>query len=243
MALTDNNVVMPVSPMGYGNGFGGDGAWWLIVLFLFAASGNGFGGGMGGNMAWPYFTAQNTDATVQRGFDTAALTSQLSGINTSISNGFASAEVAECNRAMNAMQTAYGNQIASMNQNFANAQALDNRLDSMAAAQASCCCENRLATVQTQNIIQSEAAATRQNATANTQSILDKICQLELDAKNDKINELERQLSMATLSASQVAQTAALIKDNNAQTVALINRIAPYPTPAYVVPNPFEPAA
>ena len=53
MALTDENgsgMVMPVAPMygGYGNGnnggwgnFGGDGAWWLLVLFLFAFNGNG----------------------------------------------------------------------------------------------------------------------------------------------------------------------------------------------------------
>ena len=35
-----NGLVMPVTPMGgsYGGGFGsfgGDGAWWIIVLFLF----------------------------------------------------------------------------------------------------------------------------------------------------------------------------------------------------------------
>ena len=56
MALTDdgNNMVMPVAPMyggngGFGNGFGGDG-WWIILLLLFAGGGwgNGFGGGFGG---------------------------------------------------------------------------------------------------------------------------------------------------------------------------------------------------
>lgn len=56
---------------------GGDGAWWLIVLFLFAfVGGNGFGG-WGGNVnagggAVPYIMNTNTGAEVQRGFDQAA---------------------------------------------------------------------------------------------------------------------------------------------------------------------------
>lgn len=101
-----NEMVMPVAPMyggGYGNsGFGCGDGWW-VILFLFALMGNGgWGNGFGGgsNGLFPYFTATNTDAGVQRGFDTAALTNQLSGINTSLTNGFANAEVAGCNRAM-----------------------------------------------------------------------------------------------------------------------------------------------
>lgn len=249
----DGATVMPVQPLmnGYGNGGFGQDGWW-IILFLFALMGNGgwsngFGGN--GNAMFPYFTAQNTDAGVQRGFDTAAITSQLSGINTSINNGFANAEVAGCNRAMDAMQTAYNNQIASMNQNFANQQALDNRLYAMQSQQAECCCENRLATCQTQNIVQNEANATRfadanntrdllTNQTANTQAILDKLCQLELDAKNTKISDLERQLTMANLAASQTAQTGRLLADNAAQTQALEQYLNPVPIPAYVVQNP-----
>ena len=60
MSYSENgnaNFTMPVSPMyggngGFGNGFfGGDAAWWLIILLLFAnngwGNGFGFGGGMG----------------------------------------------------------------------------------------------------------------------------------------------------------------------------------------------------
>lgn len=55
MALTDENMVMPVTPMNYGNvgggfGFGGDWAWILLLLVLGGGWG-GFGGfGMGGMM-------------------------------------------------------------------------------------------------------------------------------------------------------------------------------------------------
>jgi hypothetical protein len=47
---------------------------------------------------------------------------------------------------------------------------------------------------------------------------------------------------MASLNASQVAQTAQLIADNTAQTQYIVNRVAPYPIPAYVVANPVTPA-
>lgn len=52
MSLSDGGapmLTMPVQPTNSGGfGFGGDGAWWLIVLFLFAFCGWG-GDGWGNN--------------------------------------------------------------------------------------------------------------------------------------------------------------------------------------------------
>lgn len=286
MALENgSDIVMPVSPMGFGGfgnnfgGWGGDGGWW-VILFLFAMMGNGFGGfgGFGGGWGMmdgilPYFYNTQTQNDVNRGFDSLGISNQitglqssidevrtgnqLSGIQDSINSGFASAEVANCNRAMDAMQTAYNNQIANMNQQFATATELDNRLDNLAMSLQKCCCNNELATVRTQGIVQTEAAANRyadatntrdiiDSQTRGTQAILDKLCQLELDgvkaqvdAKNERIGELQTQLNMANLAASQNAQTAALVSDNNAQTRDLIQRIAPYPIPSFTVGNPY----
>ena len=70
-----------------------------------------------------------------------------------------------------------------------------------------CCCDNRLATCQTQNIVQNEGAATRLAIQQQTQAILDKMCQDDIDRKNEKILELQNNLNMANLAASQVAQT------------------------------------
>ena len=214
-----NDLVMPVAPMGgnngWGNGFGGDG-WW-VILFLFALMGNGGWGGLGGGangMAiWPYFTAQNTDAGVQRGFDTAALTSQLSGISTALTDGFASAEIAGCNRAMDAMQTAYNNEIASLNRSFAAQTAVSQGFNDVQAQLANCCCENRLATANLGADIAREACADRAavsdalravlDANAQqTQKILDQMCQDRLDAKQEKINE--RYLAPTPIPAYQV---------------------------------------
>ena len=71
-----------------------------------------------------------------------------------------------------------------------------------------------------------------------TQSILDKLCQQEIDAKNETIQNLRTQLNMAALSASQNAQTGQLMADNAQQTQNLMNRLSPAPVPAYVVANP-----
>ena len=227
MALTEGNesggMVMPVSPMGgYGNGgYGfGDNGWWIILLFILLGNngwGNGFNGGGVGYV----------DASVQRGFDQNAIMSSLGDIQGAICNGFAGVEA-----------SANARQIADMQSTFA-----------LQSQFADCCCENRLASCQTQNIVQNEGNATRfadanntrdiiENANRNNQAILDKLCALELDAKNTKIADLERELTMANLAASQTAQTGRILADNAAQTVALEQYLNPTPIPAYVVQNP-----
>ena len=252
MALTDENgmnATMLVSPSGmpyggnggFGNGFGGDG-WWIILLLLFACGGwgNGFGGVNNG--AVPFMMGTND---VQRGFDQSAIMGGINGINAgiagiqnslcngfagvnaSISNGFATAEIAE-----NARQMANMSQIYGLSSQFAD-----------------CCCENRLGLANLGSDIAREACATRTNDTQNTQSILnvinggiqsikDQLCSDKIDAKNERIADLERQLTMANLSASQTAQTAQILADNNRQTVALEQYLNPVPVPAYVVANP-----
>ena len=78
---------------------------------------------------------------------------------------------------------------------------------------------------------------------AQTQTILDKICAQEIEALRTKNAELQTQVNMQALAASQVAQTAQLVADNTAQTQYIVNRVAPYPVPAYTVANPTTPAA
>lgn len=223
--MTENgtNMVMPVAPTynGMGGGFGdfGGNGWWIILLFIILGGWGGFGGygGFGGGVG----------NEVQTGFNQAALTSGLGDIQTALTAGFANAE-----------SSANARQIADMQQSFALSQQF-----------ANCCCENRLATCQLNNTVQSEAATTRyanatntrdilENANRNNQAILDKLCALELDAKNDKIADLQRELTMANLAASQGVQTAQIIANNEAQTTALERYLAPNPIPAYVVQNP-----
>ena len=247
---SENGLVMPVAPMyggygqgGFGNSFGGDWAW-IILLLLLAGNGwgnGGFGGGFGGNDGvMPYIWNTQTQNDVNRGFDNAGIAGQLSSIQTSISNGFANAEVGECNRAMDFMQTAYSNQIASMNQRFADTQFIGQGFYNLQSALADCCCENRLATANLGSDIAREACATRTNDTQNTQTLLnavnngvqsikDQLCTDKIDAKNERIADLERQLTMANLAASQTAQTARLERSNSATVDALYERLASCP--------------
>ena len=255
MSLSNENgsdMVMPVAPMGggYGNnsGFGngwGDG-WWILLLLLFAGGWNngGFGGGFGGGYdgVMPYMWNTQTQNDVNRGFDNAGLTSQLNGIQSAITNGFSNAEVAECNRAMESMQTAYTNQIASMNQRFADVTAMNQGFNAMQAQLSQCCCDNRLATANLGSDIAREACATRTADTQNTQALLnavntgvqsikDQLCQDKIDAKNERINDLERQLTMANLQASQTAQNAFIQKGFSDEVDALYTRLSSCPVP------------
>lgn len=245
MALTDDNgMVMPVSPYGGGNGFGnfgGDSWGWIILLLLFASGGWGNGFGMDGGI-YPWMNQAEVTTNGFQNLSTqnqiTAVQSDLGDIQTQLCNGFAGVNSAICNGFAQSEIAENGRQMANMQQMF-----------DLSTQFANCCCENRLANCQTQNIIQNEGNMTRfadanntrdiiETITSGVQSVQDKLCALELDAKNDKINDLERQLTMANLSASQTAQTAQLLADNTKQTVALEQYLNPTPIPAYQVANP-----
>lgn len=261
----NNGFAYPVYPYGggFGNsGFGNDGSWiWIILILVllggFNGNGNGFGNGFGNDYAWLSNGQKDIMTNTNNGFNTLHLSDQVEGVrdgiyglsnqlcnccadmNQTVSNGFYNAEIGANNRQMANMQQAFNNQIATL-QGF----------NGVTSQLADCCCENRLATCQTQNIVQNEANATRfadanntrdiiTNATQNTQAILDKLCQLELDgvkaqveAKNDKINDLQRELSMADLRASQTAQNAFISQGFANEVDQLYNRLSSCPVPS-----------
>lgn len=209
MALDNENMVMPVSPMGgFGNGFGfgGDNGWWIILLFvLLGGWGNGFGGyGTGGGVGY-------VDNSVQRGFDQSAIMTGLTGIGNNVVSGFSDVQMALCNGFAGVEAGANARQMANMQTDFA----LQSQL-------ASCCCENRLASADLKYTIATENCADRQalsdgvqailtNQNQGIQRILDQMCNDKIDAKNAEIMALERQLAMANLQASQTAQTAEIL--------------------------------
>ena len=230
MALTDEGgsggMVMPVAPA-YGNngggfGFGGDWAWILLLLVLFGGWGNGGVGGFDGGGFYPWMNQSNQ---ISDGFRDQMLGTQINGIQSAITAGFGDVQNSLCN-GFNQTQVGI---LSAVN-------GIENQL-------ASCCCENRLASVQTQNVVATESAATRAAIQAQTQAILDKMCQQQIDNLKSQNLALQNQLNIANLGASQTAQTAALIADNTAQTQYIVNRVAPYPIPAYTVANPVTPAA
>lgn len=252
MALTDDSsMIMPVAPMyGGGNsglGFGGD--WgWIILLLLIA--GNGFGGfGNGGNDIYPWMNQSNQ---VNDGFRDSMLNTSVNGIQNAVTSGFGDVQTSLCsgfagvNATVNGVQSGitsqmYNDTIANLERSFAVQTSNTAGLTNLSQQLSQCCCDNRLATCQTQNLVASESAATRLAIAEQTQAILDKMCQQEIDALKAQNVALQNQVNMQALAASQAAQTAALVADNTAQTQYIVNRVAPYPIPAYVVANPTTP--
>lgn len=111
------------------------------------------------------------------------------------------------------------------------------------------CCENRAGLADLKYTVATEACADRAavtdalrdviaSNTANTQAILDKLCQQEIDALKSQNQRLQMESYLANLAASQNAQTGTLLADNAAQTAALLRTLNPAPIPAYVVANP-----
>ena len=248
-----NGFAYPVYPMmggfggsGFGSGYGADWIWIIVLIALFGGwgnngNGNGFFGGRGfdDGYAWLSNGQKEIMQNTNQGFDTLHLSNQLEGtrdgiyglsnqlcnstasINTNVSNGFYNAEIAANNRAINQMQDTFA-----LSRQFAD-----------------CCCENRLGIANLNSTILSENCADRAaladglkdvliNQTANTQRILDQLCNDKIDAKNEKILDLQRQLDMADLKASQIAQNSFIAQGFANEVDALYNRLSNCPVPS-----------
>lgn len=124
---------------------------------------------------------------------------------------------------------------AAMNSNqVANTAALN----SLAMAVQNCCCENRAATADLKYTVANDGAQTRMAIQSGIQTVMDKLCQQEIDALKEQNSNLRTQLNLANLAASQTQQTAQIMADNAAQTQALEHYLNPTPIPAYMVQNP-----
>lgn len=261
MALTDeNNMVMPVTPMyggnsGFGNGFGGDG-WWILLLFILLGNGgwgNGFGGFGGGNDLYPWMNQSNQ---INGGFrdqmindNITSIRDGVGNISTQLCNGFAGVNATVNGGFANAETAANARQMANMNQAFAAQTAMSQGFNALGSQFADCCCENRLAACQTQNIIQNEGNSTRfadvnntrdiiDSQTRGTQAILDKLCALELDGVKAQLAQAQRenvglqnQVNMAALRESQTAQNAFISQGFANEVDSLYNRLNSCPVP------------
>ena len=120
----------------------------------------------------------------------------------------------------------------------ANQVATTAAMNSLAMGLQNCCCENRAATADLKYTVANEGAATRSAIQSSVQTVLDKLCQQEIDTLKEQNSNLRTQLNLANLAASQNQQTAQIMADNAAQTQALEHYLNPTPIPAYMVQNP-----
>ncbi len=256
-SLADIAAVADGAGGGNRNGaWGGDGAWWIILLIalLGGFNGNGWGGNgggfAGGNELYPWL---NQSQNVNDGFRDQMIQTNLQGIQQGISglstqlcnccsdmqmavaNGFANAETAANARQMANMQQGFGMQTAMM-QGFTGVQAQTAQLASdiqlgnaqqTATILAENCADRAALSDGVRDIIASQ--------TAGTQRIIDQLCQDKIDAKNDEIAQLRQQLNMQQLAASQAAQNAFITQGFSNEVDALYNRLNTCPVPSMPV--------
>ena len=226
----------PVMPMmgGYGNGGFGYGSDWIWVILLFALFGgnwgnNGNGGFFGGRgfddeYAWLSNGQKEIMQNTNNGFNTLQLSNDIQDVT----NGINSLSSQLCNSTYT-LNDSIKDGFYGLNTSFLN-----------------CCCENRLATQDLKATVISENCADREalsngirdiisSQTASTQRILDQLCQDKIDAKNEKINDLQREILMKDLQASQVAQTATLRENNAVVANQLVSELRSCPIPAQPV--------
>lgn len=188
-----------------------DGGWWAwIILFaLFGWGGNGFGFGGNGQ--------GGVGAEVQRGFDTASITTKLDGINNGIcSLGYD--QLAQMNTInTNVMQTGFG---------------LQNAINGVSTQIGDCCCTTQRSIDQVRFDMAQNTCAT--NNAINTgfaqldRTINDKFCELEMRQMQQTINEQQSLIQSLNLAQSQANQNQ-----------YLISQLRPCPTPAYLTCNPW----
>ena len=233
-------------------GFGyGDGSFiWIIILFLFAMFNGGWGnngnGGMNGMGMYPWLNQQNQ---MTDGFQNQMLNSNLNGIQNGITAGFGDLQTALCGGFAGVNATINNAQMNDMQNAFAMQTAMNQGFNGLQSQLAQCCCDNRLATCQTQNIVQNEGNMTRFADANNTrdiiesnnqgfQKVMDKLCQLELDGVKNQLAQAQRenvglqnQVNMAAFRESQANQNALFAQGMNAEVDALYNRLNNCPVP------------
>lgn len=248
-----------------GMGLGSDWGSLIILFLLFGMFGNGgFGGGFGGygngDFPWLWNGQNNINANIASGFQNAQLSDSItsvrdgiSGLSTQMCGATGDIQMSLCNgfnsvnnsvngvnnsisNAQNSIaQMMYTNQIADLERSFAAQTANTQGLTSLQAQLSQCCCDNRAATQDVKFTIAQEECATRANSTANTQAILDKLCQLELDNYKRENDSLRTQLTFANMQASQTAQTAELRAAQATTANQLVAELRSCPIPAQPV--------
>ncbi len=250
---------------GYRNGddgMWGNGAWWIIILFLFCFNGWG-GNGWGNNANGSGYQGTTTREELTYGFDMSDIKSGISSLQTGLCNGFAGvnnnllsgfAGITETvngnarnlqsdisNLGMNAMQNTFGITQAINADTIANMQntnALSQQLNNMAATNAQCCCENKnLITSSFADLnynLATQACQNRQVVNEGVRDIID-----NTNASMRSILDFLVQDKIDTLTAENATLKGQI--SQNLQNAYLVEQLSnKAPIPAYVVQNPYS---
>ena len=227
-AVTRNN-----DNSGFG-GFGGDGAWWIIILLLFGWGGRGFsfGGGYGASQGGCGCSPCATQADLSAAFASNATLNGINGIDSTLCQGFNGIQ-------QSLLQGFAGvdNAVCTLGYN------MQGGFNALGHQISDCCCqtqraidrvayENQANTCALQNTINGTTRDIIENANANSRAVLDFLVQSKLADKDARIATLEGQVARAE-------QNAFITANQEAQTATLLRRLgAECPSPAYLVNAP-----
>lgn len=183
------NSVYPYMNGGFGNAFGGDGIWALVLLALLFGN-NGFGG-FGGNgfnniATTDYISSEFTQRDINSGFQNQ---SNL------IANGFSDTATNICSLKSDVLENRYAAQLSACNTqrdilsqtNELNTNLLTSNLQAQAKMDECCC------TLRAQGI-------------ENTQKILDVLNQNTIDDLRSQVNDLKNTITATGIGTSIVNQ-------------------------------------
>lgn len=247
----------------FGSGMGGGAIFFWFILFFFMMmfmggwGNNGNGNNNGGVVYMPYgapmmgmgYGGNCGGNTIQQSFDQAALVNGINGIQNQLQTGFSNAEVSRCNQQANLLAQLNNNQ-----------NATNTQLQNLNMGLQNCCCENRAAVADLKYTVATEACSDRaavgdafqalsaqnaQNMNAmmtqfnnGIQSLKDDFCDFKMAQKDSQIADLQRQLTASQIAGMVNGSRDAIITNNELQTAALEQYLAPVPKPAYIVQNP-----
>ena len=182
------------------DGMNGGNFWWVIVFLIVASMFRN--GGLFGNDGAATNAVLGSDEFIKR---------DIFNTNQNISTS-------ACQTQRDILESRYTNQLG---------------LQQVQASQQNCCCETQKEILQSRydsalgnQALQAQMAQCccdlRTEGLNNTQKILDKLCENE-------INQLRTDLQAAQLQISQLSQTA-----------NITNALRPFPTPAYITCSPYQ---
>ena len=226
---------------GYGNGmFGGDWAWIIIFALLFGWGNNGYGfggifGGRNGFIGGYDIGKLATTNDVAVGFNNSAVLNNLNDLKLGQA-GIQQSLCQCCNGINQAINTnGYETRLA---------------MNGLSAQLADCCCGIQRSidgvnynmaknTCDITNAIHNSSRDIIDNQNANYRAIHDELVANKIEAKNERIAELQQQVNALNLAQSQANQNAYLTATMDANTAELIRKLGrDCPIPAFVVPNP-----
>lgn len=244
-SLSASDVALLSGNNGRNNdGFGGDGSWaWVLIFLIFAfggwgRNGNGFGGT--GSGATDNYVLASDFATLQRQIDssTATLERKADATQQGLCDGFYAMNTGMLN-GFSGVQQAMCQGFSGINQAIAT-NGYETRLgtQNLASQLASCCCDIKEGiqgvnfnmaqnTCALQNTMNMNTRDIIESNNANYRALHDEIVANRIEYKNAQIQAQQNEINALRLSASQ-----------ERQNTYLINQLKPCAEPAYIVPNP-----